>query len=849
LFRLRTIILSLFVGQFLGAQTFTAYPRHSFYTDEQTVELLLQYPAQTQATHIKIGNKSYNIVGTKNKSIIVPANEILPQTLLQFYQNSRKIGQSSVSIPKLMPKSGAVRIDRLNGTLQVDGLPFFPIGFYAYSPVQPTLIEEEAVRAFNIISPYQNNKPENFFERIAYLDRAAALGMKVNYHLTALAGGGGVDENGEKLAWESRKNRLRAEVESVKDHPALLSYYLADEPSARNVNTDTLALLYKVVKEADPYHPVTMVFNETEKVHLYANSFDILMIDPYPIPTKPITDVADFLKALNPKFAQQKPIWLVPQTFGGGEWWTREPTRQELKAMVYLGLIHGATGFQAFIRQGLSTYPKSVDVWNEYGRVAREVQTLVPFFTQEEAAESIACNEAALQFNTWQHNGELLIVAVNTENTPLTPIFNLPSSINVYGNAKIPFENREIEVQGNAFTDMIEGFGTKVYRIKIGRSVQKERRLSADNLLVDGGFEAETNPLTPDAVYLESGTERGATAFLDPRTSAEGMKSLRLQTPKEGSGLKVMFYPAALKAGQSYALSIYGKGAGSFKWGIRYQNEASFSLNGVWQKFVFPFRATENYRYNPILSLFSAGTAWFDAAELSPDPKIEKSITEQGQLAIKLSTVFPDAQIWYQLGNGERQPYQAPFTLNQSMPLSVQVWQGQNLLSEAQQNVQVHQAVGKKVTYLTPFNPEYPSSGESALTDANEADTALKNPAWQGFFGDDAAFIVDLGQDTPINQISVSALQDWYSWVLPPKSMSVLGASESGGVPVQLGEVSGTFIPLPSQAQKVALQLRLNETATVRYLQFNIRNQKILPQNHPGAGTKAWLFLDEIVVE
>ena len=40
--------------------------------------------------------------------------------------------------------------------------------------------------------------------------------------------------------------------------------------------------------------------------------------------------------------------WLVPQAFGGGEQYPREPTPGELRAMTYLGWIGGATGLLYF---------------------------------------------------------------------------------------------------------------------------------------------------------------------------------------------------------------------------------------------------------------------------------------------------------------------------------------------------------------------------------------------------------------------------------------------------------------------------------------------------------------------
>ena len=86
----------------------------------------------------------------------------------------------------------------------------------------------------------------------------------------------------------------------------------------------------------------------------YADALDIVMADPYPVPDSPITMVGDAAGQLAAEFAGRKPVWIVPQAFGGGEWWGREPSLQELRSMTYQSIIKGARGIQYFVRQGLT---------------------------------------------------------------------------------------------------------------------------------------------------------------------------------------------------------------------------------------------------------------------------------------------------------------------------------------------------------------------------------------------------------------------------------------------------------------------------------------------------------------
>ena len=140
-----------------------------------------------------------------------------------------------------------------------------------------------------------------------------------------------------------------------------------------------------IVKETDPWHPVSMVFMapflSSKK---YANALDIVMADPYPVPNFPITIAGDVAGQLKTEFKGKRPVWMVLQAFGGGEWWGREPTIQEIRSMTWQAIINGATGIQYFVRQGLNYFPKSVAAWSECGRMALEVAEITPWLLSDE---------------------------------------------------------------------------------------------------------------------------------------------------------------------------------------------------------------------------------------------------------------------------------------------------------------------------------------------------------------------------------------------------------------------------------------------------------------------------------
>lgn len=86
----------------------------------------------------------------------------------------------------------------------------------------------------------------------------------------------------------------------------------------------------------------------------------------------------------------EKAIWLVPQAFGGNEWWTREPTAAEMRGATYMGLINGSRGFQYFIRHGQNGFPKSTTAWAEAGAMALEIAELSPYVLSGEDAPEVS---------------------------------------------------------------------------------------------------------------------------------------------------------------------------------------------------------------------------------------------------------------------------------------------------------------------------------------------------------------------------------------------------------------------------------------------------------------------------
>jgi hypothetical protein len=88
-------------------------------------------------------------------------------------------------------------------------------------------------------------------DQIALLDACAAAGFKVMYSV----GSGSVSINhGGPFDDPALLTDLKNNVSLVKDHPALLGYYICDDCCSNNVNISLQSQVYQLLKNIDPYH-------------------------------------------------------------------------------------------------------------------------------------------------------------------------------------------------------------------------------------------------------------------------------------------------------------------------------------------------------------------------------------------------------------------------------------------------------------------------------------------------------------------------------------------------------------------------------------------------------------------
>jgi hypothetical protein len=156
-----------------------------------------------------------------------------------------------------------------------------------------------------------------------------------------------------------------------------------------------------------------------------------------------------------------------------------------------------------------------------------------------------------------------------------------------------------------------------------------------------------------------------------------------------------------------------------------------------------------------------------------------------------------------------------------------------------------HLAVGREPSFTTPFSPKYPADGAATLTDG------LRGPVdhrygWIGWEGEHMEAVVDLGEPQALRRVRADFLHDVGSWIFLPLAVEVEVSNDGE----QWQAAGRTEVTTDERAGGVRTEsFAVDTTATARYVRVRAISPRTCPDWHGGAGGKAWIFADEIVVE
>lgn len=151
----------------------------------------------------------------------------------------------------------------------------------------------------------------------------------------------------------------------------------------------------------------------------------------------------------------------------------------------------------------------------------------------------------------------------------------------------------------------------------------------------------------------------------------------------------------------------------------------------------------------------------------------------------------------------------------------------------------------KSVDLVENPSPKYPGSGPMSLVDLKKgAENNFSSSAWMGFNGKDFDAKVTFKKAQEISQVTVSLLSNPGAWIFAPQTIQIYTSKDGDQYTLQK-EVNYEPIKSDDPGGQRYEAIRFPSVKT-KYLRVVIKDQPI-PDWHPGKGTPAWLFIDELI--
>ena len=218
-------------------------------------------------------------------------------------------------------------------------------------------------------------------------------------------------------------------------------------------------------------------------------------------------------------------------------------------------------------------------------------------------------------------------------------------------------------------------------------------------------------------------------------------------------------------------------------------------------------------------------------------------LSDNNGLRYQLQTLTDGKTIRFTLDGSEptvnSEAYTKPIPITESVSIKASVFNSDKKLGTTfSQGINLHKAVGKKITINKEPHKSYPGSGAEGLVNGiSGSDSRYGDKEWLGFWGEDIEIIIDLGEETDITSVKTRFHNGQGQWIYAPKAIEFGFDAHGVDSKAKIPEVFDKMLPVIIKAD-----------VSSRYIYLKIPNYGIIPEGKQGAGNKAWTFIDEIIV-
>ena len=403
-----------------------------------------------------------------SESVTIPAAQAVNAVEFPF-ENAKegtytlKAGEVSAEIKKLPRHPGEVWLDK-DGIVCIDGRKFLPFGGYG----APATWHPRGVNMEHTTAIWSSKK-----QLTDYLDKMHENGIKTviypYFDPNKEQAFGNAARTAGKLS-DRQKELLRESVAIMREHPAMLAYYVADEPEGWGHNEEWYVDLRKFLAELDPYHPVTITNYGTDGQRRFHRGCDILFADTYPNYYEDNTTALG--RRCNFEYVSHasrlRPAWQMIQSFDWGKPSAkgvpgRAPTFDELREQIYTAALANSKGFMFYSFITWGTYSSELFIGREYlGAELDSLKELLLAPTENTVKASGSFAAADLLCGMKRAGGQALIIAVNLSEKPVQAAFT--SSVELEDSLAVAGEKRSVALSGKkSFQDSLPPHVVRLY--------------------------------------------------------------------------------------------------------------------------------------------------------------------------------------------------------------------------------------------------------------------------------------------------------------------------------------------------------------------------------------------------
>jgi len=484
---------------------------YSHYTDDAAARLRVELRLHGRvALHVNVLDprsggaapllrETTEATGPGSTTVSLPLAGLAPgeyRVVVGALSDGEEVGRASDVLVKLAPNPNEVRVDKHARSLVVDGKRFLARAFHGSRREEQWQFRELVEFGFNTVVA-----PLNYFPGLGYmteindayeeacrrhLDQCGEHGLKVLLWLSGpyrvRSGRRARDGEGIHGNFSLLRERMVEVVRRLREHPAILGWYIADEPAKHSWEDrygfaeGDLVQLHDAVKRADPYRPVMVNWNRGGAVNPGKEPYgtfactDVSGIDFYcfslHLYPEPLREFGEIARTFNDMSRPSgRPVYFWMQTYGSNDA-AREPTPEELGCMVYLNLIHG-TRLPAYYTEK-SMHPP---LWVRHKELNHEMQALADKVFFAPGAEEIdrGLHEESIHYALWRAGGRFWLIVANHDYRAVDLSMSLsalaPGGIE---SVRVVFGEGNAALRGGRLFDSLAPAARRVYVLEPG---------------------------------------------------------------------------------------------------------------------------------------------------------------------------------------------------------------------------------------------------------------------------------------------------------------------------------------------------------------------------------------------